>query len=304
MNETSWDGGAKLCIYHGGCTDGVASAWVVNKAIPGVRFYPGVYQREPPWDLIDGADVLMVDFSYKAHVMKQIASRAQSVHVLDHHATAQVQIDPLITDGTVTGVFDMNRCGAVIAWDELVGGTRPTLLDHIDARDRWVTPTPAGNDEIIMALRSYPHVADVDTFATWDAFMSPHGIGRLRNEGVAIYRYFRARVDEAKTRATEWQIGQITMPCVDTNFAFCSEVAGELAAEHSSGVAACWWTSPGDTVTFSMRARGDFHAGQFCETFAGGGGHAGAAGFTIDTARVNLARRMVYPAADLVESRP
>ena len=46
----------KLCIYHGGCTDGIAAAWVVWRADPTYVFYPGIYQQEPPWELIDKAD--------------------------------------------------------------------------------------------------------------------------------------------------------------------------------------------------------------------------------------------------------
>src|SRR5262249_46835791 len=76
-----------LCIYHGGCDDGFAAAWVVRKALGGeVDFYPGVYQKDPPAH--DGRDVIFVDFSYKRPVLEAMAQQAASVLILDHHKTA------------------------------------------------------------------------------------------------------------------------------------------------------------------------------------------------------------------------
>jgi len=38
-----------LCIYHGGCDDGFAAAFVIHLALKGeVDFHYGVYQQDPP----------------------------------------------------------------------------------------------------------------------------------------------------------------------------------------------------------------------------------------------------------------
>ena len=108
-----------LCIYHGGCTDGVAAAWCVWGAHPMWNFYPGVYQKDPPMRLIEAAEeVVFVDFTYKQDVMREILEVNPKVAVYDHHKTAQADLEPLFDEGHIVGVFDTDRCGSLIAWDE------------------------------------------------------------------------------------------------------------------------------------------------------------------------------------------
>jgi hypothetical protein len=44
---------------------------------------------------VTGLDVAIVDFSYKRPVMVELASKAKSILVLDHHKTAQADLDGL-----------------------------------------------------------------------------------------------------------------------------------------------------------------------------------------------------------------
>lgn len=60
---------------------------VVRKALgANVEFVPGVYGQEPPD--VAGKDVVLVDFSYKYDVLAELAWRAKSIIVLDHHKSA------------------------------------------------------------------------------------------------------------------------------------------------------------------------------------------------------------------------
>jgi len=77
-----------ICIYHGNCADGFTAAWAVWRALgDAVEFVPGIYGAAPPD--VAGADVIMVDFSYKRPVLDALADRARSVLALDHHKTAE-----------------------------------------------------------------------------------------------------------------------------------------------------------------------------------------------------------------------
>lgn len=278
-----------LCIYHGGCTDGVAAAWAVWKKHSNWTFYPGVYQQEPPMDLIiQASEVVIVDFSYKRPVMEAIAAKARSLTVLDHHKTAQDDLAPLFASGDINkGMFDMERCGALMAWDFFHSPhTRPALLKMIDAQDRWL---PARDAPTIMALRSYPHKPEDDTqwawdelMTVWDGLMTINGLRRLREDGVAIYRYYRARVDETKPHAVVRNIGGFEVPTVNAPYYLASDVAGELAETAKHGIGAVWWQNKDGSVTFSLRSRGDYSVGDLAVNF-GGGGHPGAAGFRIDS---------------------
>ena len=72
-----------MCIYHGNCADGFGAAWVVRKALGEIDFHGAKYQ-EPPPD-VTGKDVVMVDFSYKRPVLLEMAEKANSILILDHH---------------------------------------------------------------------------------------------------------------------------------------------------------------------------------------------------------------------------
>lgn len=279
-----------LCIYHGGCTDGVAAAWAVWTKHPNWTFYPGVYQQEPPWDLIAIAgEVMFVDFSYKLPVMRRIAEYDVRLTVIDHHKTAEADLAALFGDDDVVGIFDMDRCGALLTWDTLwPDAPRPELLTHIDARDRWIDDPPLHNDAVIIALRSYDHSPSDDSPAAWDGLMDAWagfmhlGSERLADEGVSILRYYRQRVDETKRHASTFALGEYRdVPLVNAPYYLASEVAGELAVDAPDKIAAVWWQNKGGDVTFSLRSRGDVDVGVLATKY-GGGGHPGAAGFKVD----------------------
>ena len=276
-----------LCIYHGGCTDGVAAAWAVHRAIgTDVELHPGVYQQEPPWELIENADgpIYLVDFSYKADVMREIAGLANGdVIVLDHHDTARADLEPLLADGTLGGEFDMTRSGALMAWDYFhPGEQRPPLLGVIDARDRWAQdehPMPNEDIEAItMRVRCLPHTDPID-LDQWDVAMSTP-LETLKTDGRAIHIYYRLRVEDLKKLARPVTVGLFdNVPCVNAPWYFASDVAGELAAQAECGWAFCWWQNSDGSFTTSLRSRGgDPHVGEIAKQY-GGGGHPGAAGF-------------------------
>ena len=118
-----------ICIYHGGCDDGFGAAWAVWKRWPDVQFIPGVYGKEPPD--VKGKNVLMVDFSYKRPVIEAMAKAAYSLTILDHHKTAQADLQDLEAWAAMEGIgasvkviFDMEQSGATITWQYITGTNR------------------------------------------------------------------------------------------------------------------------------------------------------------------------------------
>ncbi len=270
----------KLCIYHGGCDDGFGAAWVVHKAKLDYEFFPGDYAKPPP-DVTD-RKVLLVDFSYKRPVMEAMCEKARSVTILDHHKTAEDQIRPLLESGMVDGEFDMGRSGAVMTWDWFMEGKRPELLLYIQDRDLWRKQLTRC-DQVIMALRSYPQ-----DFAIWDELMAAP-IERLMDEGVAIHRYYRGLVEQAKRSVRCMMLGPHWVPCVNVPHYLASEVAGELCGLRErddsppAPFAACYWCRSDGRWTFSLRSRDGFNCGAFAEEWFGGGGHVASAGFVVDS---------------------
>lgn len=262
-----------LCIYHGGCDDGFGAALAVWKRDGDcVTYHPGVYGVDPPD--VTGLDVALVDFSYKRPVMVDLARRAKSILVLDHHKTAQADLDGLSAEcPNVTVEFDMERSGAVMAWQHFHPATDlPKFFEYLQDRDLWTKRLP-GVDEFTAALRSYPQ-----DFATWDCLCWGSMIA-LIEEGISIQRYYRTLVDQAKKHAYFREIGGHRVPVVNASMFMSSEVAGELAEGHP--FAGVYAESETHTL-WSLRSRAPDGAdvSEVAKQF-GGGGHKHAAGFRV-----------------------
>jgi len=259
-----------ICISHGGCDDGFGAAYAVWKRDgDAVTYHPGVYQ-EPPPD-VTGLDVAIVDFSYKRPAMVELASAAKSILVLDHHKTAQADLDGLsVQCPNVEVQFDMERSGAVMAWQYFhPGEPLPKFFEYLQDRDLWTKRLP-GVDEFTAALRSYPQ-----SFDEWDRLCSGY-VTDLIEEGMAIQRYFRTLVEQAKKHAYFREIGGHRVPVVNASMFMASEVAGEL----SEGQPFAGVYSESETHTlWSLRSRpGGLDVSEVAKQF-GGGGHKHAAGF-------------------------
>lgn len=272
-----------LCIYHGGCDDGFAAAWVVRKALgDDVEFYPGVYQKDPPPH--EGRDVIFVDFSYKRPVLDAMARVANSVLILDHHKTAKEDLaevqwapaweqwrrDPL----KMAAIFDIDRSGATLAWDYFIGHGRPSFIEYIEDRDLW-RKALSGGDEFTIALRSYPQ-----DFKVWDHLYAL-GAEMLIAEGHSIQRYYRLRVEELKRSAYAARINQDRCYVSNAPYFAASEVAGELAERGDASFGACYFEAEQGRYQYSLRSRGDFDVSAVARKY-GGGGHKNAAGFSSD----------------------
>lgn len=274
-----------LCIYHGDCDDGFAAAWAVWKSLGDqVEFYPGVYQKQPPD--VTGRDVIFVDFSYKRPVLMEMAMKANTILILDHHKTAAEDLAGFpekaeIPGEKVVAIFDMERSGAAIAWDFFhPGKARPLFIEYIQDRDLWLKKLEGG-DEFTIALRSFPQ-----DFVLWDKLIES-GPAYLIREGAAIQRYYRQRIEEMKRSAYQAALGGHSIWIANAPYFAASEAAGELADRAAFG--ACYFEVSAGRWQYSLRSRGDFDVSEIAKQF-GGGGHKGAAGFTVD-APVHTATR-------------
>ena len=98
-------------LYHADCMDGFGSAWALWKRFPQAR-YVAVKHGTPPPDGLQNQHVVIVDFSYHRETIMELAKQTASLHILDHHITAQASLEDL-----PFAFFDMNRSGAVLAWE-------------------------------------------------------------------------------------------------------------------------------------------------------------------------------------------
>ena len=261
-----------LCIYHAHCADGFGAATIVHQALgaTAVDFHPGFYNAPPPD--VQGRDVWMVDFSYKRPVLVRLAAQARRIVVLDHHRSAAADLVDL--PANIETVFNLDKCGAMLAWEYFHRSPPPPLIQHIQDRDLWRFALP-GTREIHAALMSYP--AD---FARWTGFLQdPGALVTLIAEGTALERQRRLDLSTLLPHCQRRMIiGGVTVPVANLP-PFLASDAGHLMSQ-GEPFAACYLDGP-EGRRFSLRSSADgLDVARIAEQY-GGGGHPHAAGFTV-----------------------
>ena len=266
-----------LVVYHADCVDGFTAAWAVHQVEPDAAYHAARYGDEPSLDFfLDYDRVRIVDFSYSRELTERIHATGKDLRVFDHHKTAEENLR-----GLDYCVFDMERSGCGIVWDELVRPhleqsifseiPRPWIIDYAEDRDLWRFALPSSR-EVNAFLRSTEM-----TFDNWDKLYKmgkeeiiQHGIGSLAH----IKAYVRAAVKHTQMVS----MGGEVFPIVNITYESCSEVAQCLCQMYPEYNLAGYWFVRGDgNVQYGFRSIGDFDVGEFARKF-GGGGHKDSAG--------------------------
>lgn len=280
-----------LVIYHKDCFDGITAAWVFRCYFGpgGCDFHPASYGTPPP-DVTERV-VYVVDFSYPAGHMLDLAMQSRRFVVLDHHKTAEAALAGLpdelarVRPGMLDEViFDMARSGAGLAWDYLFGNAgaipaslsvaRPWLVDYIEDRDLWRQALPRTR-EVSAYIASLPM-----TFEEWDT-LSATPWKTVADKGAAVQRYIDTYGAKAREMARVEEISGHRVPTINLPYMNCSEHVGALAEEYPDApFAAGYFRRADGRWQFSLRSRDGFDVSEVAKGF-GGGGHAGAAGFDV-----------------------
>lgn len=263
-------------IYHSNCFDGFGAAWVCRKALEKegpVTYIPAKYGDAAPD--VHGEYVWIVDFSYPNDVLLKLAED-NNVTVLDHHKTAQANCEGLPI--SIACTFDMNRSGAMLAWNHFFPTqTAPLLIQYIQDRDLWKWELPDSR-EVSATIASYPRIFEV--YDELCADLADHNDGRLMviAEGVAILRFERQKVEEMCSEVKMVDLGDGLIPAVNVPYNF-----GSLCGEFLNTVltncpyAAYYFDRADGEQQWGLRSRG-FDVSEVAKRF-GGGGHKQASGF-------------------------
>lgn len=289
-----------VIIYHSPCPDGFTAAWIAKEFFErdptahvefiagsysnGTQIVPNVFEKR----------VYMLDFSYPRRVMEDIAMQADEVIILDHHVSAQEDVMPLIESGMVQGIFDMNRSGAMIAWEYFNPDVEPpALVKYVQDRDLWEFDL-LHSREITMAIYSYDY-----TFENWDFLAGEIGCvqemlrgsvsdshnAQFLNAAIAMYRLHMKNVREIITPGSELQlkIGCHIVPAYNANNCFGSDLCGAVIDAGSQPIVAYFWINGQGQYIFGLRSALDGPDVAKIAASYGGGGHKHASGFRVNS---------------------
>lgn len=261
-----------IIIYHAECIDGWAAAYLFKKAYPDARLIPVKYGDELP--LIPNAEneiVYIVDFSYPRDILIDLAARCQHLLVLDHHKTAQANCE-----GLTCCMFDMNRSGAMMAYDYLVqhnsNGILRLIIQYVQDYDLWQHKLP-GTKEVNAYLRCVPMTEEA-----WDDLMQEE-FEDIKQRGSAILKYQEQSIQQHLARAGFAVIDHTIVPTINcTDKSIISELLNRLCQGHPFA-ASYYYDEITRQIYYSLRSdENGVDVSEIAKKY-GGGGHKHAAGF-------------------------
>lgn len=298
-----------IVLYHGGCNDGFGAAWACWKKWGGRLKTSGAYEYRiedesaPVYHgmayggalpSITGKNVLMVDWSMKRDAMIEAAKSAKSIVVLDHHKTAQTELEPFTVRGmdnlhtwlgngnlkdeyNVAAVFDMDKSGARLAWEFCFPGEEvPMMLQYIEDRDLWRQPPKFEETwAFTKALSARPQ-----TFDQWDYITEAPAA--FVDDGRAILLYHDKMVEDACQNVQMINIAGHVVPVVNVPYFLGSDSAALLLKKFPDAPFAGYYLKRGDgVVQWGLRSEDHrLDCSEIAKKF-GGGGHRNASGFAV-----------------------
>lgn len=290
-----------LVLYHANCTDGAASMWAAWKHFADDVKYIAVGHQSKKQDNIlkrcRNADrIFMCDVMLEIEDIEMILEAGTEVNILDHHSSniEQLHASTLLTDypGLLKDFTDLERSGAGITWDHFHGGSRPAIIDYIEAFDlwHWKLPDSASIHTYLGQFNWKNQQEIIDRFNEFEK-MSP---GHLAAKGAPLLEYKNDLIDRNMKQVGRAKVSVVlptefsrivttyTVPILNAN-QFISET-GHLMAQGES-FAIIWQLMKNGTVRLSLRSDDEGadvslisqHLG------VGGGGHVRSSGTRFDS---------------------
>lgn len=265
-----------LVIYHFPCNDGFGAAYVAwlyhsrNKLeLP--KFHGMMHDEELP-DVTDKR-VLMLDIAFKRPVMERLAEQAASFRVLDHHKTAQEELD-----GLEFAEFDMERSGVMLAWAHFFPEKRiPDFLQYIGLRDLW---RHEGTDADAFTT-AFDTEKKNNSFLAWHFLQThPKQVAKLVARGhEMLAKKHREVAERAKAAVKRTWHGHTTW-VLEEDYPWTSDVGNYLTKDKPNDIAFMWAKQKDGSFKVSLRSTG-VDVGELAQQM-GGGGHERAAGFRME----------------------
>jgi oligoribonuclease NrnB/cAMP/cGMP phosphodiesterase (DHH superfamily) len=257
-------------LYHAACTDGTGAKYAAWKKFGDTATYYPVQYGKPVPEMEPGSRVFIVDFSYDRDVLDGLRSIHRELVVLDHHKTAEEALR-----GCEGCHFDMNKSGAVLAWEYFHPGVPvPALLQHVQDRDLWKFEIK-GTEEVHAGLGTYK-----GDMKSWDACVSNEfNMNRLVATGEVLLAKQKITVDNA----VKSHVKVINFLGYKVGITNQTDLASEIGnAIYDSKVldvqfAIVYCITTTNEVLFSLRSKGDMDVAEIAKKF-GGGGHKNASG--------------------------
>lgn len=279
-----------VVLYHGSCSDGFGSAFVVwnyYKNTQGVDkanqliYIPCYYQKEnqplsPDFlEQMAGKNIMMCDFAYRYDHLVQLIGGAKTFIILDHHKTAEADLKKI---PEFLKIFDMARSGCGITWDYFHPQNElPKLLKHIQDRDIWEYKV---DKTLEFVTFFYEQIFD---FELWETYLDEKNVQMAIEKGSSWLSYQKIMIDKVikKTTYVIQEIDnkyQIVLYCNSPDLK--SDIGNQVFNKYPIGDFSCVWDYDlyRNQTMYSLRSTNDRTDVSVIAKKFGGGGHRNASG--------------------------
>jgi len=302
-----------IVIYHKNCMDGLSSAFIaktilniIDKEIETITV-PMQYGMDIDKEISKAfndenyseinfpiKNLYFVDFSLKKKDMMNISLNVfDKVIVLDHHESAQKELELLKSFNEFEIIFDMKQSGAKITYnyfkdkyEEFIGNDdaleykeifNKLVFDYIEDRDLWnweLNNSRAISSAAKLLIRS----DDLDSFREYHSKFNILDNVKI-GETILDYEDKIVSAKTKKNKLTKVKINDIEMHMVNAT-ELLSEIGNEICKKMSTP-SVMYFVLPDGNVVLSMRSlTGLCNVSEVAKSF-GGGGHSQASGCTI-----------------------
>ncbi len=276
----------ELCIYHSADLDGECSAAIVERAHPGIELHGWNYGDPIPWEKIEEADrVWLVDLSFQPwSEMERLYDLRPTTVWIDHHKSAIADERASDINGRFPGIRSDGCAGCELTWNYLYAAEpMPKGVYYLGRWDVWAWqrhPDRRTMERFQFGMRSMETMpCHADTREAWSRILDGDAswLNSICSRGSAVLDYRDEQNRRIAASAFETEIDDHRVLALNAGGG--STIFDSVWKGHLDCVAMLSFTRTSTAWRISLYSDRGFD----CSVVArehGGGGHAGAAGFT------------------------
>ena len=264
-----------IVIYHKGCFDGFASAYIAQKKLKKkAKYIPLSYKDNVP-NLKDKS-ILICDFSFDEKTMKKLIKLNKKVYVIDHHVTAEANLKNL---DDKYKLFDMNHSGAYLVWKYFYPKKDiPSFVKLVEDYDLWKFKYDF-TKAFILGLGLFQY-----KFDQWAKLEDEEYVKKIIKKGNYLLLH---QANAIKKECKKFKIKEETIDgkqyrvCYKNTTTLINEFGNHLVTNNKCDFAVCYFYNDNDDTTkFSLRSIDSKTDVSEIAKKLGGGGHRNASALT------------------------
>jgi len=291
-----------VIVYHADCLDGVASAWIIDKAVgagKGITYIPYDHADHAGAEskiraaLQPQTEIYLADLTPEKAFLDELVSSGRNIHILDHHKSAAEKLKDYDAPNLHIHMDASSGSATRMIWGHFFPADKaPDIIGLIDLMDGSGAGLKTPQDFAAAALVDAQNIETPE-----EAFKSLRGLAKMSfnamaRKGTPLAKEQEARIDLLLENAASVTLQilpdtkPVEVPIVNGDIQrFGRQISGRLAdlgKKNGVNLGLIWSVKKSGAVTLSIRTDGNPDAtaiaAYLCKvTGATGGGHKDAA---------------------------